>query len=238
MKKKDRIITIVIADDHPLFRSGVRLELERRKRFKILAETGDGEDAFRSIQMQRPDVAVVDFQMPKLNGLELTRKIAGAECLTKVILLTMHRDKKIFYAALEAGVYGYVLKDDAIVEIVNAVERVAAGNHVVSRELTGLLIEKTRANSVEVSIAALLDSLTATEQNVLACVADLKSNEEISDILFISKRTVENYKVNIADKLGLDSSKRLLRFALLNKEILVMRTAKIQNYIISTESTK
>lgn len=214
-------ISILIADDHPLFRTGVRVELERTLNFHVIAETGDGEEAFGLIGKLKPDVAVVDFQMPNLTGLELARKVEAVGLPTKVILLTMHRDRKIFFAALDAGISGYVLKDDAITDIGQAVQRVADGSHFISRELTDLLIEKNRAQTPGNSVAGSLQSLTATEKKVLALISDLKSNDEIAEALFISRRTVENHKVSLAGKLGLDSSKQLLRFALQNKDRLV-----------------
>jgi DNA-binding NarL/FixJ family response regulator len=215
------IITVLIADDHPLFRSGVRVELERIPNFKVLAETGDGEEALRLIMAHKPDVAVVDFQMPKLTGLELARKAESAGLSTKIILLTMHRDRKIFFAALDAGVRGYVLKDDAITDIGLAIQRVAGGSHFISSELTDLLIEKNRVQTPADSIDTLIGSLTVAEKKVLALIAELKSNDEIAGALFISKRTVENHKVSLAGKLRLGSSKQLLRFALQNKDRLV-----------------
>jgi DNA-binding NarL/FixJ family response regulator len=218
--KKEKNISLVIADDHPLFRAGVRAELERIPHFKLLAETCNGEEALQLIQQHKPDVAVVDYQMPKLTGLELARKLEEAGTSTRIIVLTMHRDQKIFFAALEAGVSGYVLKDDAVADIVRAVTDVANGETFISKDMTRLLIDKAANRPAESSIHKQLQELTAAERKILVLIADLKSNEEIAETLFISKRTVENHKVAIADKLGLDSSKRLLRFALQNKDAL------------------
>jgi len=213
-------ITILIADDHPLFRSGVRGELEQDSRFLILAEVGDGEEAYRQIQALHPDVAILDFQMPTLNGLEITRKLDASGITTRIILLTMHCDKKIFYAALDAGVYGYVLKDDAVADIVQAVTVAAAGEHFISKGLTQLLIEKAKGGAPSRSANNIAETLTPIERKIFSLVADLNSNDEIAGKLFISKRTVENHKSSIADKLGLGSSRNLLRFALQNKDAL------------------
>ena len=218
MKKVEQNkITILIADDHPLFRSGVRTELEQIAHFDILAETGDGEEAYRLIQKLKPDVAILDFQMPKMNGLEITRKLEEAHSTTQTILLTMHRDKKIFFAAVDAGVQGYVLKDDAVADIVRAVADVASGEHFISKDLTQLLVEKAKGGVTDRSGNHGLDVLTLAEKNILSFIADLKNNDEIAEALFISKRTVENHKVAIANKLGLNSAKQLLRFALQHK---------------------
>lgn len=213
--------TIIIADDHPLFRSGVRGELENIEHFKIVAETGDGQEAYQLIQNLNPDIAILDFQMPNLTGIDITLKLSSANRNTRVILLTMFRDKKIFYTSLDAGVKGYVLKDDAITDIVKAVNDVAAGKHFISEKLTQLLIEKAKKDSVENISLALLKKLTPTEKKILDLISNLKSNEEIAETLFISKRTVENHKVSIADKLDLQGSRELLKFALQNKDYLM-----------------
>ena len=214
--------TIIIADDHPLFRSGVRAELDNVNHFDILAETGDGEEAYKLIQNLKPDVAVLDFQMPKLNGLEILSRLDNSEYQTAIILLTMFRDKKIFYKALDEGVKGYVLKDDAVSDIVKAVTEVSSGRYFISGSLTDLLIEKSKNNKLNNDIEKLLNKLTPTERKVLILIAGLKSNEEVADILFISKRTVENYKVTIADKLELGGARELLKFALQNKEHILL----------------
>ena len=213
-----RKTTIIIADDHPLFRSGVRTELENTSRFNIIDETGDGEEALHLISNSNPDIAILDFQMPGLNGLEIARMLNKINNRTQIILLTMYSDKNVFFNALDAGVKGYVLKDDAIMDIVKAVDTVASGGHFVSDNLTDLLIEKAKNNADDNEIKALINELTSTEKKILKLVANLKSNEEISSILYISKRTIENYKVSISNKLQLKSSRWLLKFALQNKD--------------------
>jgi two-component system response regulator NreC len=156
--------------------------------------------------------------MPSLNGLDIARKLDAAHSATRIVLLTMHRDKKIFYAALDAGVQGYVLKDDAVSEIASAVTDVVAGEHFISKDLTRLLIEKAQGNAEDDGRYDAFDVLTSTEKKILSLVAEFHSNDEIASMLFISRRTVENHKANIADKLRLDGAKHLLRFALQNKE--------------------
>jgi two-component system, NarL family, response regulator DegU len=214
----DRRITLIIADDHPLFRSGVRHELEFVPELSVLAETGDGEEALQLIAKHRPDVAVVDYEMPGLTGLEIAKRVDAAGYSTAVVLLTMHRNKQIFFAALEAGVSGYVLKDDAVSDIVNAVKYVVTGDNFVSRDLTKYLIEKASIRVTDDPVNGLLQTLTEMERKVLALISDFKTNGDIADTLFLSKRTVENYKTNIAGKLNLRTAKQLLRFALENKD--------------------
>ena len=217
---KQNEITIIIADDHPLVRSGVRKELENIEQYKIIAETGNGNEALDLINKLNPGIAVLDFQMPGLNGIEITEKLREIGCSTKVILLTMHDEKQIFFKALNVGVNAYVLKDDAILDIVDAVKNVAAGREFISKNLTGLMLNKIKNVAVDNKNNNPIYELTSTEKKVLLLIAELSTNEEISDKLFISKRTVENYKVNIAKKLQLNGARDLLKYSIENKDCL------------------
>lgn len=205
-------ISLVIADDHPLFRSGVVSVLEKSGKYKVISETGNGSEALELILKFKPDAAILDFQMPDMNGIEITEKLKELNSSVKVILLTMHDAKKIFFKALDAGVKGYILKDDAVLEIVNAIESVTAGNEYISKSLVNVLVKKAITSSGNNKIVDLLTELTVTEHKILALIADLKTNDEISDILFISKRTIENHKVSISKKLQLNSSRDLFKF--------------------------
>ena len=127
----------------------------------------------------------------------------------------MYNQKKIFFKALETGVKGYVLKDEAVLDIVNAVNNVVLEKEFISSNIIGLLVEKL--NPVYEKTNNLFNSLTTTEKKILILIADLKSNKEISDALFISKRTIENYKVNISKKLNLKGSREILKFAVRNQ---------------------
>ncbi len=211
-------IKILIADDHPLFRLGVKQELESCEDFDIIAETGNGSDALNLILKLNPDVAVLDYQMPDLTGLEITRRLHERKSSTRVVLLTMHNDRKIFLNALDEGVKGYVLKDDAVLDIVKAVQNVASGKNFISNSLTEILVEKVSNHSSVDSVLILINNLTASERKILSLVAELKTNHQIAEQLFLSKRTIENHKVTISQKLQLESSKDLLRFALQNKD--------------------
>ena len=216
---KNSEITLIIADDHPLFRSGVRKELETESRYSIIGETGNGAEALGMIQKLHPRIAILDFEMPELNGLEIAARLSGQKDI-RIILLTMHSDKKIFHKAMDLGIHGYVLKDDAVIDIVKAVDAVASGRHFISETLSRFLVEKAGTQKTEHEKTLRINELTTTEKKVLNLVADLKTNDEIADMLFISKRTVENHKVNITSKLGLKSSRQLLKFALENKTLL------------------
>lgn len=213
-------ITLIIADDHPLVRSGVYKELENVEQFEVIGETGDGNEALALINKLNPNVAVLDFQMPGLNGIEIVEKLKEIGSSTKVILLTMHDEKQIFFKALEVGVNAYVLKDDAVLDIVEAIKNVVDGKEFISKNLTGLMLEKIKKADKVSKKEMLISELTSLEKNILSLVAELNTNDEISNKLFISKRTVENYKVNIAKKLQLNGARELLKYSIENKNYL------------------
>ena len=208
---------IIIADDHPLFRSGIRAELERIENLTLVGECGDGEEALTMILELNPDLAILDVNMPKLTGLDVTQKLCESECKTRIILLTMHREKKLFLRALELGIIGYLLKDALVSEIQQAVFAVAGGSFYLSPDLSGLLVEQTRGSQLEPEWKL---QLTPAELGIMTLIADLKSNDEIATNLFISKRTVENHRVNISRKLGISGTNALLKFAVKNKSLL------------------
>lgn len=210
----DEDIRILIADDHPIFRAGIRQVLEKERHLRIVGECADGEEALRSIMDLHPDVAVLDFQMPRMTALDVVRRLAATGVETRVVLLTMVDDRKIFLEAMDLGVSGYVLKDSAVTEIVQAVKSVVDERPFISPVLTRFLLEK-RANSGAPPPAIHL--LTPTEARILKLIGELKSNREIAEHLFISKRTVENHRVHIARKLNLSGSHALLKFALENR---------------------
>jgi DNA-binding NarL/FixJ family response regulator len=203
-------IRVIIADDHPLFRSGVRQALEKEPGIAVIGEAEDGEAALGKILDLKPEVAILDIQMPKMTGLEVAKRVEHLGIRTCVILLTMLDDKKIFLEAIDAGVQGYVLKDSAVSELGKAVTAVHAGRHYISPSLSSLLVERKTASLPPHK----LKDLTPTETQILALIAGLKTNQEIADELFISKRTVENHRVNMAKKLGLNGTNALLKFAL------------------------
>jgi len=212
-----QFITIVIADDHPIFRAGIRQVLERDARIRIVGECENGEDALKLIFDLNPHLAVLDFQMPIMTGLDVVRRLEATGNETKVVLLTMLDDKKIFLEAMDLGVTGYVLKDSAVSEILQAVKAVADGRPFISPFLSRFLLEK---RSVSAETLPVFKELTPTEARILKLIGGLKSNQEIAEQLFISRRTVENHRVNMAKKLNLRGSHALLKFALENKEAL------------------
>lgn len=208
-------IKIVIADDHPIFRRGLRQIIETEPQIKVVAEADDGEMALAAVQEHTPQVAILDVDMPNRDGFEVLQIIRARRLPIAVIFLTMHKDERIFNKALDLGVAGYVLKDSAITEIVASVKAVAAGQNYVSPALsTSLLKRAARATSPPPG----LDDLTPTERRVLKLIAAYKTSKEIATELFISTRTVEHHRANICTKLSLKGSHALLKFALDHQE--------------------
>src|SRR6185436_1020427 len=216
-------LSIVIADDHPVFRHGLRELIQAERGFKIVGEAGDGEEALKIIRKLRPAIAILDVAMPKLDGLEVSRQLNGAEPAVGVILVTMYREQKLFTRALEAGVRGYVLKDSAATDIISCIKAVAAGQNYASPELTTFLVNQVRQADANGSPDSDLASLTNTELRILSLLADYKTSKEIAQDLSISPRTVDTHRNNICQKLEIHGSHALVKFALQHKDLLLQR---------------
>ncbi|MFT3744651.1 MAG: response regulator transcription factor [Pyrinomonadaceae bacterium] len=209
-------ITVLIADDHPVFQRGLREIIESDASLRVVAAVGDGETAIVELRRLRPKVAVLDVDMPKRDGLEVVAAIKHENLGCSVVLLTMYKEERFLNAALDAGVSGYVVKDSAIDEIAKAIHAAADGHNFVSPTLSNLLFRRLQKPTE----AAPLDSLTTSERRVLRLVAESKSSKQIADELFISVRTVENHRANICAKLGLEGKNALLSYALTNRTTL------------------
>lgn len=213
-------IKILIADDHPIFRNGLRQLLETEAKFKIIGEADNGETALKLIAAEKPDVAILDIDMPEKDGFEVAQSLFSQSIPVGVIFLTMHRDKKLFNAALNIDVKGFVLKDSAMADLINAVKSVSRGESFISPQLSTFLIERTRQSEVFVQNTPSINSLTPTEKRILGLIGDYLTSKEIAAKLFISIRTVEHHRASIATKLDLKGSHALLKFALDNKDSL------------------
>jgi DNA-binding NarL/FixJ family response regulator len=207
-------IRILIADDHPVVRTGLRTTVEEDPSIKVVAETGDGETALALIRKLLPHVAVLDIDMPKMDGFGVAREIGRQGLETKIVFLTLHTDEDLFRAALDLGAQGYVLKDSAVQEIALAVRAVASGRPYYSSAMTAPLL-KARA-TVEAA-AGSATVLTPTERRIMRLIAAGQSSKEIGAELSIHYRTVENHRTNICRKLGLEGANALVRYALQNK---------------------
>lgn len=209
-------ISIVLADDHPVVRKGLKLSIEEDARLKVVAEAGDGETALALIKQFNPRLALLDIDMPKMSGLGVAKEVARLGLKTSIIFLSFHRDEGFFREAMEMGGRGYLLKDSATEEIVTAIHTVTAGQVYVSSAIALQLLQSGGAPS-PAQDDSLIRDLTPSERRILLLIADGLSSKEIGVELSIHYRTVENHRTNICRKLGIEGANALLRFAVQHK---------------------
>lgn len=206
-------IRLLVADDHPIVRKGLVGSVEDEPGIKVVAEAQDGEEALKLIREHKPDVAVLDIDMPKLDGLGVAREVKRLALGTRIIFLTLHKDAEMFRAAIQAGGSGYLLKDSAMQEVAAGVKAVAAGQQFVSAAIVSLVMAPAEEKPADPR-NEMLGKLTPTEREILKRIADGKSSKEIGEELAIHYRTVENHRTNICRKLEIEGANALLRFAL------------------------
>jgi len=198
-------IRIVIADDHAMVRQGTRSLLERENDMEVVGEAGDGEEAVKVIERLKPDVAILDIAMPRLNGVEVTRQIKPRLPATAVLILTAYDDDEYVFALLEAGAAGYLLKDVDSREVVDAVRAVYAGESVLHPVIARKVISRFRPPSTDAGKEKPAVELSEREMEVLKLAASGKSNSDIADALFINVRTVQGHLSSIFNKLSVGS---------------------------------
>ena len=208
--KKHRVI---IADDHPIFLKGVREILEETGTLEVLGEAKDGAEAYSLILAHRPEIAILDLEMPLLGGLDVCNKVLNEKSQTRFIILTMHKEKHFFTAAMEAGVHGYLLKDNAIQELIRCIDAVRKGKFYVSPEIEHFLTEHSAQHENSAVVEA-QKVLSPTEKIIVKLIASGKGSAEIAGLLFISVNTVDNHRANIARKLNLEGKNSLMKFAI------------------------
>jgi len=188
--------SIITADDHPLLLKGLN-DFLLEKNYNIIASGTNGREAYNLITKLNPDIAILDIQMPYMSGLEIARKCKTNCIETKIILITLHKEKELYNKAQELNIFGYILKEFAIEEIENCIKKVSNGEAYFSQKIKDML----KPNSAE-DIA--LNALTPSEKKILKLIARDKTNKEIASLLFISYRTVEKHRSNIITKLNLE----------------------------------
>jgi DNA-binding NarL/FixJ family response regulator len=204
-------LRVVLADDHPIFREGVRSLLGSQPGVEVVAEVEDGAGAVEAARTQKPDVVVIDVSMPGMNGLDATLRINTEVPDAKVLCLSMHSDRRFVDAALRSGARGYLLKECALEELVRAIHAVVAGQIYVSPRLADTVLEGYRANGGENSA---LDLLTPREREVLQLLAEGHSAQDIAARLFVSVKTVGTHREHLMQKLGTRSLAGLTKFAI------------------------
>jgi two-component system, NarL family, response regulator NreC len=206
---------IVLADEHLLFRQGMKRIINETPEMKVVGEANDGQEAIELVKKLLPNLAILDISMPKLSGIEACREIRGLFPAVKILVLTMHKDREYLYHAISAGAQGYLLKEDSDEELFAAIGTIRKGAIYVTKALAGV---------VSTDISALFRggeghlprSLTAREREVLKFICEGKSNSEVAEVLRISVRTVETHRANMMNKLDLKNTAELVRYAMQN----------------------
>lgn len=206
-------LKILIADDHPIFLKGLKEVIEMEEGFKVVVQATNGQEAVFALQSHNIDVAVLDIDMPRMNGLEAAEKMLQYKPQLPILLLTMHKERAPFMKALEIGLSGYVLKENAVTDVVNAIYAMVQGGNYISPDMSAYLLKKT-SNTAKPPIEDKMKLLTSSERQILQMISLYKSSREIADELFISEKTVSNHRMNISKKLNLTGKNSLLRFAI------------------------
>jgi DNA-binding NarL/FixJ family response regulator len=209
----ERVLRVVLADDHPIVREGLKLLVNSQPDMRVVGEASDGESACRAARALAPDILVMDLSMPTLGGAEATARVRRECPAVKVLALTVHEERVYLTQLLRAGASGYVLKRAASAELVHALRTVAAGGTYIDPSLTGTLVEGYLDAEAAADGATHEDALSDREREVLLRIARGFSNKEIAAALALSVKTVETYKARVAEKLGLRSRVDIVRYA-------------------------
>jgi DNA-binding NarL/FixJ family response regulator len=206
-------IRILLADDHIVMRDGLRALLERQPDMAVIAEAADGRECVRLAEEQSPDVVVMDIAMPNMNGIEATRRIISNQPRCNVVILSMHQDESYILRALKAGAKGYLLKDAARSDLLEAIRAVAQGRSFLTRKIGRMLQEDYVRQLENRGLDDTYDLLTDREREVLQLIAEGKTAKEVANDLNISPTTVETHRTHIQEKLGLHSVAELVLYA-------------------------
>jgi DNA-binding NarL/FixJ family response regulator len=206
-------LRILLADDHTVVRQGLRRVLEERPDWEVVAETGDGREAVHLAEQFKPDVAILDVAMPLLNGIEATRQIARRVPSTRILVLSMHADEAYVTRILQAGASGYLLKDSADVDLIQAISEVARGRSFFSPSIARVMLDDYVRHGKEKGVTDRYELLSHREREVFQLIAEAKTNKEIAVILNVSPSTVETHRARIMEKLDLHSAAEIVLFA-------------------------
>ena len=216
-KKAEKTVRVFITDDHSIMRKGLHDLVAAEPGFTVCGEAGNGVEGLRKIEELQPDVVLTDIDMPQMSGIEMTRSIRSKKWKCRVVILTMHSEESFYTAAMDAGAMGYVLKEGAVSDIVQAVRSVCEGKYYISPSLSTFTIGRAQEIAAERDGTSLVSMLTQTERKVLKLISQNMTTKQIAEELFVSHRTIDSHRSNIAAKLQLQGQNALLRFALENK---------------------
>ncbi|MCA0386912.1 MAG: response regulator transcription factor [Bacteroidetes bacterium] len=207
-------IRVVIADDHPVFIQGLLTILKEEKNIEILGQASDGRTALTMIHKYKPDIAILDVQMPEPDGLQLAEILNSEGDPVKIIILTMFKEESIIKKVLDLGVKGYVLKENAIDDIIDSINIVYDGGIYLS-DTVSEIIRKSEDNL----ISGQVQMLTPSEKRIMALIGEGHSSKMIADRLFVSIKTIDNHRSNICKKLGITGTSALIKYALSKKPL-------------------
>ena len=205
-------LRILLADDHAVVRQGLRKILEERPDWKVIGEAGDGREAVRLAEELTPDVGIIDIGMPLLNGIEATRQIVKRSPTTRILVLTMHADEAYVHQVLQAGATGYLLKDSADVDLVQAVSAVSRGKSFFSHAVARLMLDDYVRTLAEKGATDRYEMLSEREREIFQLIAESKANKEMAALLSISPSTVETHRARIMEKLDLHSAAEIVLY--------------------------
>ena len=206
-------VRIVLADDHTIMRHGLRLVLERQPDFAVVGEANNGREAVDLVILETPDVAVIDIAMPLLNGIEAAKRITEERSKTAVVILSMHSDESYILRALRAGARGYLLKDSAETDLIQAIRAVCAGKAFFSPAVSRVLADDYLRQIQQQGVEDPYELLTARERELLQLIVELKSTKDIAGLLGISPRTIDTHRGNLMQKLNVHSIPELILYA-------------------------
>lgn len=208
-------IRIALADDHQLFRNGLKILLESFEEFAVVAEASNGAELLRVLEHTPADVVLMDISMPEMDGAEATSRLSARSPFTRVIALSMYGEEEYYYKMVDAGAKGFVLKDSDISEVRDAITAVYKGGNYFSQELLYHVIRRIKNREQEVKSS----SLSRREKEILLKICEGLSNQEIANALFISKRTVDKHRANLLSKTGSKNTASLILYAIKNRLI-------------------
>jgi DNA-binding NarL/FixJ family response regulator len=212
---------LLIADDHPIFRKGLKDILQDNFPHTKIIECDNGARALETIEKECPDISILDINMPEMNGLDVCKQVMKKKINTRVIILTMYREKEMIRKAMLSGASGYILKDNAVDEIILCINKVAANEKFIGPALQPYYSEINEEDKKKQELITLIKSLNQSELKTLKLVSNNRSTKEIAELLFLSEKTIENYRSRICQKLGLPPrNNSLLMWVGENKELL------------------
>lgn len=207
------LLRILIADDHPFVRTGLRHVLEEHPEFKVTGEAADGREAVRLAEQEHPDVAVLDIGMPNLNGIEAARQISETLPEISIIMLSMHSDEAYVLRSLKAGARAFLLKQSAESDLIAAIQAVSQGKSFFSPAISQMLLEDYMRQIRDRDVEDSYDLLTPREREILQMIAEGKSNKDMANLLQLSLYTIETHRANLMEKLNLHTIPELILYA-------------------------